>query len=77
MKTGHYHDLGIVQLSEEVSEIQLYEVYWVSSGQYSATFTEHSFYNTGDPRYKTRWDLELDGSVSEQEKLAFRIKHGI
>jgi hypothetical protein len=67
--------LGIVEKSDD----EYYAVRWYNSphSAYSAPFTEQEFYDTGHSKYPTRWDIALDGSVSEQEKLAFRIKHGI
>lgn len=87
----HAYDYGIVKkldadfIAQDIipsyllydSEEQLYIVEWINSKQYSAAFSEKLFYNTGNADCETRWPVMLDGSASDKEKFAFRLKYGI
>lgn len=90
LHNGGDSEYGIVEESDVVASLatsfndttpqRLFHVKWFKdtllTSHYSAAFTEYEFYNTGNPNFLTRWDIALDGSASDQERLVFRIKHG-
>lgn len=69
-------EYGIVKEMRDVPGY--YEVHWFDYDGVSAPFNEYEFYHSGrGNEYSERWPVVLDGNATEQQRFAFKLKHGI